>query len=116
MCHCRVPGGNLGESFLDYPVELDVGNRPRRIGQRRQGMNDIAQGRGLDQQYPHSATLHQFERVRRQAVQGVDHRARLELAQAVVVAEAAGALEAGAAFQAKADDFNLLGQRRGELR
>src|SRR5690606_23663669 len=51
-----------------------------------------------------------------QAAQRLDHRARLELAQAVVVAIAAGALEAGAAVQAQAHDLHQVGERRGELR
>src|SRR5690606_29299198 len=57
-----------------------------------------------------------LDRIGDQALQRLDHRARLELAQAVVVAEAAGALEAGAAVQAQTDDFHLVGQRRSELR
>ena len=54
--HRRMPGGNLGETFLHHPVELDAGNRPGGVGKRRQGVDHVAEGRGLDQQYPHPAT------------------------------------------------------------
>src|SRR5690606_21050579 len=60
--------------------------------------------------------LFHLKRIGNQALQRLDHQARLEFAQAVVMPEAAGALEARAALQAQADDLHLIGQRRGELR
>src|SRR3990167_4050804 len=56
-----------------------------------------------------------LNRIADQAIQRLDHRTRLQLAQAVVVAEAAGTLEAGAAIETETDDLHLLGQRGGEL-
>ena len=44
LAHRRVPGGNLGEAFFHHPVELNAGDRPRGIGQCRQGMDHVAQG------------------------------------------------------------------------
>src|SRR3989338_10299645 len=58
--------------------------------------------------------LFNLDRVADQAIQRLDHWARLELAQAVVMAETAGAVEARAALQPQTDDFHLLGQRRGK--
>ncbi|MNO57268.1 hypothetical protein D3C76_478010 [compost metagenome] len=39
----RVPGRDLGETFFHYPVELDSGNGPGGVGQRRQRMNHVTQ-------------------------------------------------------------------------
>ena len=50
--HGRMPGRNLGKALFHHPVELNAGDRPRSIGQGRQGMDHIAEGRGFDQQYP----------------------------------------------------------------
>jgi len=55
--HRWMPGRDLGEALLHDPVELDARQRTLRIGQRWQGMHDIAQRRGLDQQDLQSAHL-----------------------------------------------------------
>ncbi|MNV01633.1 hypothetical protein D3C71_918410 [compost metagenome] len=52
LAHRRMPGRDLGKAFFHHPVEFDAGDRPRRVGQRRQRMNDVAQRRSLDQQNP----------------------------------------------------------------
>ncbi|MNE35737.1 hypothetical protein D3C80_1295140 [compost metagenome] len=52
--HRRMPGRNLGEALFHHPVELDAGNGASGVGQRGQGMDDVAQGRRLDQQNPHA--------------------------------------------------------------
>ncbi|MNT14506.1 hypothetical protein D3C72_1495150 [compost metagenome] len=116
LVHGRMPARDLGKAFLDHPIEADTRNRPGRIGQRRQRMNHIAQGRGFDQQYPHLVDLsHDIDqRWAIEALQRSLYGLRLKLSQAVVVAKAAGAVETRTAFQAQANHFNLIGQRRGE--
>ena len=74
-----MPGGNFSEAFLNHPVELNAGNRSLRIGQRRQGMDDIAQRRRLDQQNAHSVHQRQRigQRVASQALQRIQHWLRM---------------------------------------
>ena len=40
--------------LLDQPVDLDIGPRRREVGQRRKGVDNIAEGGELDDQEAHA--------------------------------------------------------------
>ena len=53
--HRRVAAGQVGEALFHHPVQPQARGRPRRVGDRRQGVDHITHGGGFDQQNTHTA-------------------------------------------------------------